>query len=213
MFNSEVINKVVEDYQSQTFFGIKCIFGEDRHLTSGLIENECAVLFDCEAFAHTETPLKWHDLMMQQARWYKGFYRETLVFVPKVFSYSFWSVLVLAYSFFIPFLAFITIFTVLLRLDALIFFMIYVFIASILMTLRGLIRNCKLRFIHALAHPLFFFLVLLPLKAMALVNCLCSDSKSKSDRWKTILPVYLWVFIGTGVLIGFGFVYNIVADG
>ena len=99
--------------------------------------------------------------MIQQARWYKGFYRETLVFFSKLFNYSWYSVLVIAYSFVIPFLAFLTVFIALLKIEDLIFFMIYIFIATSMMCLRGMIRNCKLRFIHALVHPLFFFLFLL----------------------------------------------------
>ena len=91
--------------------------------------------------------------------------------------------------------------------------MIYVFIATFLMSLRGIFRACKWRFLHSLWHPLFFFLALLPLKVMALVFCMCSDSKSKKDRWKILVPIYVWMFVALGVFVGKGIIYNIVVEG
>ena len=116
LFHADIVRATLRDYVDQTFFGIKCVFGEDRHLTSGIIESGSAVIFDPEAFAQTETPLPLNALMIQQARWYKGFYRDTLVLFPRLFKYSWYSVLVLSYSFFIPFLAFITVFIALLKI-------------------------------------------------------------------------------------------------
>lgn len=51
LFNSDGIKKVINDYPKQTLLGVKCIFGEDRHITSGLIENHSAVLYDGSAYA------------------------------------------------------------------------------------------------------------------------------------------------------------------
>lgn len=75
LFHSQSIKRVAQNYCKQTFFGIKCTYGEDRHLSSGLIELDHGILFDCNAIAFTETPRHMNDLMVQQARWYKGFYR------------------------------------------------------------------------------------------------------------------------------------------
>lgn len=38
-FHSATLAPTLNNYQSQKFCGIKCIYGEDRHLTSGLIES------------------------------------------------------------------------------------------------------------------------------------------------------------------------------
>ena len=210
LFHSESIKEVIKSYPHQTFFGIKCVFGEDRHLTSGLIENDQAVLFDCTAVAQTETPLKLNGLMIQQSRWYKGFYRETIVFFPKLFHYSWYSVLTLFYSFFIPLFSFTTIFSVVHRLEDWVFFLLYIFIATLLMCVRGMSRNCNLRFIHALAHPLLFFFCLLPLKTFGLFHCICGDLNKKEDGWKVLLPAYIWMFLGGGLFFGMGFVFNYV---
>ena len=37
LFNSDNVKKVIETYPNQTFLKVKCTFGEDRHITSGLI--------------------------------------------------------------------------------------------------------------------------------------------------------------------------------
>lgn len=137
-----------------------------------------------------------------------------MVFLPEILNYSWYSVLVLAYSFFIPFLALITIFTALLHLDQLVFFMIYVFIVTFLMSLRGVVRHCRFRFFHSLLHPLFFFLFLLPIKTLALVYCICPDWKQKKAKYfQTIVPAYVWMAAAIGVFIGIGLVYNIVVRG
>ena len=48
LFNSVCIQKILEDYVTQTFLcgRIKCLYGEDRHLTTGMIINGHAVLYD-----------------------------------------------------------------------------------------------------------------------------------------------------------------------
>ena len=151
--------------------------------------------------------------MVQQGRWYKGFYRECLVFLPKIFRYSWWSVLFLAYSYFIPFLVIINLATIITRIDRIVYFVIYVFIISLLMSFRAIVRNCKFRFLHSLLHPLFFFMILLPLKIKAFITCLCADTaRGKKDRWRKVLPVYIWMVLGGGILIGMGIVFNLVND-
>ena len=82
------------------------------------------------------------------------------------------------------------------------------------MSLRAIIRNCQFRFIHSLLHPLFFFAFLLPLKLMAFITCLCSDSaRGKKDRWKIFVPVYIWCLISFGLLFGLGILKNVIKDG
>ena len=56
LFHSDTIREVIETYHNQTFFGIDCVYGEDRHLTSGLIERGSAVLYDYKAIAETDSP-------------------------------------------------------------------------------------------------------------------------------------------------------------
>ena len=214
LFNSELMKKVILGYARQTFLcKVKCIFGEDRHITSGIIENDSAVIYDGQAFAQTESPEEFHALLIQQGRWYKGFYRECLVFLPKIFRYSWWSVLFLVYSYVIPFLVIINLAVIITRIDRIVYFIIYVFIMTLLMSMRAIVRNCKFRFIHSLWHPLFFFMFLLPLKIKAFLTCLTPDtSRAKKDRWKKLWPVYAWMVFGTLALIGMGIIFNLVRD-
>jgi cellulose synthase/poly-beta-1,6-N-acetylglucosamine synthase-like glycosyltransferase len=55
LFNSKAIRLILDDYVTQRFlFGkIKCVFGEDRHITTGIISNGYPVLYDCKAIALT----------------------------------------------------------------------------------------------------------------------------------------------------------------
>ena len=77
LFYSKPMKLILHDYATQVFLcgTIQCVYGEDRHLTTGLITNGHSVLYDATATAMTECPKSVHSLIIQQTRWHKGFYR------------------------------------------------------------------------------------------------------------------------------------------
>ena len=152
-------------------------------------------------------------MIIQQARWYKGFYRESIIFFPNIFNYSWYAAFVIAYSFFIPFFAITTVFRVIFSLDDFMFLILYICMATFLMGLRAILRNCKPRFIHSLVHPLFFFLFLLPIKLIGFFGVFFNDVKHKKDRWKILVPTYVWMFAALGIFIGVGIIRNFVVKG
>lgn len=160
----------------------------------------------------TKTPLETLSLFLQQIRWFKGFYRETLIFLPRIFNYHVWSVMNLAYAFFIPFIIFITLAYALMEIESLAFLIIYIFVATFLMSLRGICRTCNFYWIHSLLHPLFYLLIFLPLKIVALFSCFSKDSYTRDKKWKVAVPVSIWIGIGFLIFIGIGIILNIVVE-
>jgi|688.fasta_scaffold153916_2 hypothetical protein len=62
-------------------------------------------------------------------------------------------------------------------INALAFFIFFVFAVTIIISLRGILRSGKIRFLHALLHPLFYYFFLMPCKIMAMFDVLFQDNK------------------------------------
>jgi hyaluronan synthase len=65
-------------YIGQTFRGIRCTYGDDRHLTNLVLERGYLALYEPRALATTNVPETLREYLRQQLRWNKSFYRELL---------------------------------------------------------------------------------------------------------------------------------------
>jgi hyaluronan synthase len=70
------------DYVSQTFKGISCTYGDDRHLTNLVLASGHDTIFAPAATAITNAPESLRGYLKQQLRWNKSFYRELLWTLP-----------------------------------------------------------------------------------------------------------------------------------
>jgi chitooligosaccharide synthase NodC len=70
------------DYVSQTFKGISCTYGDDRHLTNLVLASGYDTIFEPGATAITNAPESLSGYLKQQLRWNKSFYRELLWTLP-----------------------------------------------------------------------------------------------------------------------------------
>lgn len=136
------------------------------------------------------------------------------MFLPHIFSYNFWAVLVIGISYFLPFVILVDLFYVVISdINNLALYIILIFVATFLLCFRAVIRNCKLRFFHALWHPLFFMLFLLPSKIWGMISTLiCLPDTQWNKMWKKLIHVYVFIALGGGVVIGMGVVYNFVVN-
>jgi hyaluronan synthase/N-acetylglucosaminyltransferase len=71
-----------DDYISQTFRGVSCTYGDDRHLTNLVLAAGHDTLFVPGATAITNAPESLRGYLKQQLRWNKSFYRELLWTLP-----------------------------------------------------------------------------------------------------------------------------------
>lgn len=70
--------RLMEQYCTQTFLGLLCTFGDDRHMTNLILRAGYSVLFVPEASCLTYAPLTRGEYQKQQLRWNMSFYREML---------------------------------------------------------------------------------------------------------------------------------------
>jgi hyaluronan synthase len=71
-----------QDYVKQTFKGISCTYGDDRHLTNLVLAAGYDTVFVPGATAITNAPESLRGYLKQQLRWNKSFYRELLWTLP-----------------------------------------------------------------------------------------------------------------------------------
>jgi chitooligosaccharide synthase NodC len=87
-YRRTVLDRVWNDYIRQTFRGVSCTYGDDRHLTNLILSAGSDTLFVPGAKAITNAPESIRGYLKQQLRWNKSFYRELLWTVPFLFTRS-----------------------------------------------------------------------------------------------------------------------------
>jgi hyaluronan synthase len=87
MYRRSVIDEVWDGYMAQTFRGVECTYGDDRHLTNLVLRLGFRTTFVPGARCITSAPTTMRQYLRQQLRWNKSYYREllwTLAFLPKL---------------------------------------------------------------------------------------------------------------------------------
>ena len=81
-YRRRVLERVWSRYIGQTFRGIDCTYGDDRHLTNLVLSEGFDTIFVPFAHAITNAPEDVPSYLRQQLRWNKSFYRELLWTLP-----------------------------------------------------------------------------------------------------------------------------------
>lgn len=90
-YRREIIEKVKDAYLTQSYGGVPCTFGDDRHLTNLVLNEGYDTLFDSEARCHTLVPDNIRQFLKQQLRWNKSFYRELIWTMPYIGTKPLWT--------------------------------------------------------------------------------------------------------------------------
>jgi hyaluronan synthase/N-acetylglucosaminyltransferase len=91
-YRRAALERVWDRYVSQTFRGVDCTYGDDRHLTNLVLDAGFDTLFLPFAHAITNAPEDLPSYLRQQLRWNKSFYRELLWTLPFLLRRSFFMV-------------------------------------------------------------------------------------------------------------------------
>jgi hyaluronan synthase len=81
-YRRAALERVWHRYVNQTFRGVDCTYGDDRHLTNLVLGEGYDTLFLPFAHAITNAPEDLPSYLRQQLRWNKSFYRELLWTLP-----------------------------------------------------------------------------------------------------------------------------------
>lgn len=106
------LGKHIYGLTHQTFLGSNCISGDDRYLTSRILEEGYKAVYVPTSVVHTDAPKSLTAFVKQRLRWSRTSFRETLLSLNWIFKYpytafSVLSTIVLRWFFFIVILTFL----------------------------------------------------------------------------------------------------------
>jgi cellulose synthase/poly-beta-1,6-N-acetylglucosamine synthase-like glycosyltransferase len=83
-YRRAALTGVWDRYLTQTYHGVPCTYGDDRHLTNLVLTQGYDVVYVPHAVSKTEIPDTLPRFVRQQLRWNKSFYREFLWTLPYI---------------------------------------------------------------------------------------------------------------------------------
>jgi cellulose synthase/poly-beta-1,6-N-acetylglucosamine synthase-like glycosyltransferase len=183
-YRRSVIDAVKDNYAGQLFFGKRCTYGDDRHLTNLVIGVGYKTRYQQGAVAHTYVPETLALYIAQQTRWNKSFYRElwwTFKFAGRVHDYALWDV-VLQPLLFVGFLFILGLdvsYAIRSSAPAVLLFLIPIWLLMALSRgVYGLLRTGRSDFLLVMVYTVLHLTVLMPVRLKAMVTL--SD-----NRWGT----------------------------
>lgn len=212
LYRVGAVRLVVEDWVSQTFWGRKCTFGDDRHMTNKLLSIGGKIRYTHRSFAETETPSSYARFVAQQTRWSKSYWRE--LFLQSGWATRHWYLMMeTVYGVLFPVLIVVTL------LSAIFTRTWWSVLAIAAVTLTMPLLRCLVVFVFfehnpvvllGVFYPFMYFTTLLPVKFVALFtmgqnNWGTSSRKEIVNAYGPVAPVLVWV----SVLV-FGIIWRVV---
>ena len=81
LYRIDAVRKCLDLWQNQTFLGKKATYGDDRALTTLILNHGYKSLYRADALVYTIVPETFEKYWKQQLRWKKSWTRETLLLV------------------------------------------------------------------------------------------------------------------------------------
>lgn len=77
-YRASVVREILPKWETQTFLGARCTFGEDRALTNYILYSGYDSVYQRSAVVHTIVPTTYHKLTKMLLRWDRSYVREEL---------------------------------------------------------------------------------------------------------------------------------------
>lgn len=163
------------DYVSQTFRGITCTYGDDRHLTNLVLAAGHDTLFVPRATAITNAPEGLRAYLKQQLRWNKSFYRELLWTLPFLLRRSKYMVFEVVVQTFLPLLLTLAIttslcFAVLVNPWRIAHYAVAICVMALVRCVYAIYRTRRLSFLLFVLYGFIHAALLVPLRVRALTT-------------------------------------------
>ena len=161
------------DYVSQTFKGISCTYGDDRHLTNLVLASGYDTIFAPGATAITNAPESLRGYLKQQLRWNKSFYRELLWTLPYLLGRSPYMVFELLVQTILPLLLTLAItssicFAIFVNPWHLVHYVVAITVMALVRCCYAIYRTRRLSFLLFVLYGFIHAALLVPLRIRAL---------------------------------------------
>ncbi|KAI9250276.1 nucleotide-diphospho-sugar transferase [Sporodiniella umbellata] len=220
IYRSDVLKQILDVWIEQSFLGMECTYGDDRHLTNLTLLKGYRVVYTHLAFCETETPTAFLRWFKQQTRWSKSFYRELLWNARSLHKHSPWMAAELFYQGIYPFVLLFSIFQILFSKTPFILVVWLISLGAIacIKTIYSTVVALSLRFLGFPVYSLYYLFGLVPSKLWALISLWdvgwgtsarsASEMKRENvfcSKLKEALPILFW-----SLLLLSGVTFNIV---
>ncbi|KAF9435957.1 ATP-dependent RNA helicase [Entomortierella beljakovae] len=102
IYRMSIVEEVMDRWVQQSFLGVLCTYGDDRHLTNLVLHEGFKVKFSHYAICYTDTPIRFIAWVTQQTRWSKSFFREIPIQLGCMHLHSPWMTYALLYQLIYP---------------------------------------------------------------------------------------------------------------
>ncbi|KAF9312242.1 Hyaluronan synthase 3 [Podila horticola] len=102
IYRMSIVSEVMDGWVKQSFLGVLCTYGDDRHLTNLVLREGFKVKFTHYAICYTDTPIRFIAWVTQQTRWSKSFFREIPIQLGCMHLHSPWMTYALLYQLIYP---------------------------------------------------------------------------------------------------------------
>ncbi|KAG9326287.1 hypothetical protein KVV02_004024, partial [Mortierella alpina] len=102
IYRMSIVADVMDSWVKQSFLGVLCTYGDDRHLTNLVLREGYKVKFSHHAVCYTDTPIRFIAWVTQQTRWSKSFFREIPIQLGCMHLHSPWMTYALLYQLVYP---------------------------------------------------------------------------------------------------------------
>lgn len=208
-YKSSVLKDIMDEWYNQTFFGEKCTFGDDRHLTNRVLLKGKKVIYTEYAKGYTDTPSNWFQYLRQQTRWSKSYFREFLFNMQSVHLHPVWMCYELLYNilyFFVIlyWIVYILYFGSVLQQSIAV---LVTFGISIIKCIYAITQTGDFRFLFYHLYSFIYFLVIIPSKISAIFT-LWDTHWGTRGKTSSFILTYFGSIVWISTLIG-GFSYTI----
>ena len=185
IYRRTALERVWERYTTQTFHGVPCTYGDDRHLTNLVLGEGFDALYEPRAHAITNAPTGLKEYLRQQLRWNKSFYRELLWTFPFLSKRPWYMTFELVTQVMLPLLLILAVmstlaFSILVSPRYLVNYLLTILVMSILRVSYAIFRQRDPRFILFVVYGFLHAGLLIPVRLRAL-------STLTDNRWGTRL--------------------------
>ncbi|KAF9361475.1 ATP-dependent RNA helicase [Mortierella sp. AD094] len=90
IYRMSIVAEVMDNWSRQSFLGVLCTYGDDRHLTNLVLHEGFKVKFSHYAICYTDTPIRFIAWVTQQTRWSRSFFREIPIQLGCMHLHSSW---------------------------------------------------------------------------------------------------------------------------
>ncbi|KAI8092261.1 nucleotide-diphospho-sugar transferase [Gilbertella persicaria] len=220
IYRSYVLREILDDWIGQSFLGMECTYGDDRHLTNRTLLHGYRVVYTHLAFCETETPISFLRWFKQQTRWSKSFYRELLWNARSLHKHSPWMAAELFYQGIYPFVLLFSIFQILFSKSpfVLVIWLISLLVIACIKTVYSTLVTLQVRFLAFPIYSLYYMFGLVPAKLWAIISLWdvgwgtsarsAAERKRENVFWsqlKEALPIIAWLILLLG-----GVAFNVV---